>query len=220
MLTLSPLTRPASLTPIKNEVTLTQIAQIAHDPSPLPHLLLFTVIVDIKTTFSQKMGKQYLTKLKVIDPSFHYKTKTDAPGLKFNKFAHVYIFTETFGEAPKIKEVGDILRLRRFMFKIGNSGDLVGKEVKFSNWLVYHKNSTVSESYKDFQKNKNRPLNDYEARRLKQMRNFVYDFFAQNSLMYVLWWKNLPNEKNISKILQQNENEKGNFKFTNVDIIL
>ena len=57
--------------------------------------------------------------------------------MKFHKFVHINIYSESPEEAPKISDVGDIIRLRRFKFKITPKGELMGNMLKFSNWLVY-----------------------------------------------------------------------------------
>jgi hypothetical protein len=53
--------------------------------------------------------------------------------LKYHKVAFINIYTETRENAPIVKYIGDIIRLRRFSFRIGKDGDFVGSEYKYSN---------------------------------------------------------------------------------------
>lgn len=40
---------------------------------------------------------------------------------------------------PRIVSVGDVIRIRRFKFFIDDtSGKLIGKELLFSNWMVFN----------------------------------------------------------------------------------
>lgn len=57
---------------------------------------------------------EYLVKLKVIDPSFNFMTFIDNKELKFHKYVTINVYAQFQARCPKIKNVGDILRLRRF----------------------------------------------------------------------------------------------------------
>lgn len=179
---------PKELTDLKNESTL---ANIAEAPEINPHYLLFAVIIDISEPYKSVNSSNWTTKLKVIDPSFNYHSQHNIPNLKFHKFVYINIYTEKPEAAPRIKYVGDIIRLRRFHFKIAEKGELMGNEVKFSNWLIYDgkkMGSNVSSCYKDFPANKDRALNKYEEGRLSDLREWSDSFFFKNSLKYITWW--------------------------------
>ena len=67
----------------------------------------------------------------------------------------------------------------------------MGNSEKYSNWLIYSgiKNDPVKASvYKDFLKNKNRKLNDYEKGRITDLRAWADTFFFKNSLKFISWW--------------------------------
>lgn len=108
---------------LKNETTLSAIAE---NPEGNNHYLLFAVIIDISEPYKSEESTNYTTKLKIIDPSFNYKEELDIKALKFHKFVHVNIYSETPDNAPKIQHVGDIVRLRRFKFKYTPKGELMG----------------------------------------------------------------------------------------------
>ena len=57
---------------------------------------------------------QYVTKLKVIDPSFNYLAYIKNKDIKFHKYVTVNVYSQFLARCPKIKNVGDILRMRRF----------------------------------------------------------------------------------------------------------
>jgi hypothetical protein len=153
----------------------------------------------------------YITKLKIIDPTFNCKAEIKNPDLKFHKFVKVSIFTNNIGEAPKLKHVGEIIRLRRFNFKLTERGDLVANENSvISNWLIYDGNIGANEksnSYKKFDKNINRKLNEFESARLKELRKWNDSFFYQNSMRYVTWWTELKGPKGKGKAKSYEESQ-------------
>jgi len=177
-----------TLTEFKNETTL---ATIAENPEANLHYLLFAVVIDVSEPTKHEDSSNYVTRLKVIDPSFNYKEEIDAERLKFHKFVHINIFSEKPEESPRIQFVGDIIRLRRFKFKYTQKGELIGNDVKYSNWLVYSGRKgepLVSNSFKNYTKNINRTLTKNEEGRLSDLRDWADNFFYKNSLKYISWW--------------------------------
>ena len=197
---------PKELTDLKNETTL---ANIAEAPEANPHYLLFAVIIDISEPYKSVNSSNWTTKLKVIDPSFNYHSQHDIANLKFHKFVYINIYTEKPEAAPRIKYVGDIIRLRRFHFKIAEKGELMGNEVKFSNWLIYDGKkggNNSSTCYKDYPANEDRVLNKYEEGRLSDLREWSDSFFFKNSLKYITWWneyrERTKDDKGVDLILK------------------
>lgn len=197
---------PRELTDLKNESTL---ASIAEAPQPYSHYLLFAVIIDLSEPYKSINSSNWTTKLKVIDPSFNYLSQHDIKNLKFHKYVYINIYTEKPEHAPRIKYVGDIIRLRRFNFKITEKGELLGNEAKFSNWLIYDGkkgSNNISLVYKDYPANKDRPLNKYEEGRLSDLREWADSFFFKNSLKYITWWNEYrdrtKDEKGVDIILK------------------
>lgn len=177
-----------SITELKAETTL---AEIAMDPERHHHSHLFAVIIDVSEPSKGAENQNFNTRLKVIDPSFNYKAEVKAPRLRFHKYVYINVYTETPELGPKVKNVGDIIRLRRFRFKYTPTGELLGNEVKFSNWLVYGAHASKNEisiSNKQFEKNVARRLTPDEANRISDLRKWSQTFFGNNSLMYVNWW--------------------------------
>ena len=202
----------SSITELKNETTL---AAIAENPTQSVHYLLFGVIIDMSEPTKTPDAKNYITKLKVIDPSFNYKEELKLGQLKFHKFVHVNIFTEKPEDAPKITFVGDIIRLRRFRFKYTSRGELMGNESKYSNWLIYSGKkgeNEVSTSFKNYEKNKGRKLTTNESGRLSDLRNWCDNFFFKHSIKYISWWNDLKETHETKK--------KGKHSYSQVDLIL
>lgn len=202
---------------LKNETTL---AAIAENPEANPHYLLFAIIVDASEPTKFGEDSNYVTRLKIIDPSFNHKADIKGTELKFFKFAHVNIYTETPEQAPKIKYIGDIIRLRRFRWAISEAkGELQGFEkVKYSNWIIYSgekdaKNNFHSSSYKNYAKNVNRECTDYEKNRITDLREWAVEYFSKNSLRYIIWWNDCGDPfKRDEKVNQR--------KFEDVDLIV
>lgn len=201
-----------SLSELKNESTL---AAVAENPDGNLHYLLFAVIIDMSEPTKLEESKNYITKLKVVDPSFNYKEELKLGKLKFHKFVHVNIFTETPEEAPKVQFIGDIIRLRRFRFKYTSKGEVMGNDTKYANWLIYSGKkgeSEVSSSYKKFTKNSGRVLTEYEHSRLSDLRNWNDSFFFKHSIKYISWWNDLKETHDAKK--------KGKHVYEQVDLII
>lgn len=209
------------LTDLRNETTL---ASIAESPDTNPHYLLFAVIIDISEPYKSPNSTNWTTKLKVIDPSFNYHSQHDIENLKFHKFVYINIYTERPEQAPRIKYVGDIIRLRRFHFKIADKGELMGNEVKFSNWLIYDGKKGASNTtnvHKEFPANQNRQLNKYEEGRLSDLREWADSFFFKNSLKYITWWNEYrdrtKDDKGVDIILKCNAVDVSDKRFDFID---
>jgi len=84
---------------LRNEATLSSIALNEDGNS---HTLLFAVIIDISEPYKAEESNNYTTKLKVIDPSFNYKARLGNNRIKFHKFVHINIYSETPDKAPRI----------------------------------------------------------------------------------------------------------------------
>jgi hypothetical protein len=177
-----------SLTEFKNETTL---ATIAENPEANLHFLLFAVIIDVSEPLKVEDSSNYVTRIKIVDPSFNYKEEVKLERLKFHKFVHINIFSEKPEEGPKIHFVGDIIRIRRLKFKYTTKGELMGNDVKYSNWLIYSGkkgDSLESNSFKKYYKNVGRKLTKFEEGRLSDLRDWADSFFYKNSLKYISWW--------------------------------
>lgn len=129
--------------------------------------------------------------MKVIDPSFNFLAPLADTRLRFFKFCHVNIFSSERESSPKVREVGQIIRLRRFKFEISDKGELIAFERRaFSNWLIYsHDGEMVTSNAKrEFPKNFNRELSSFEQGRLQDLRFWARTFLGRWTLKKVIWW--------------------------------
>lgn len=99
-------------------------------------------------------------------------------------------------QVPNIKNIGDIIRVRRFNVNLGTKGEIFLTDVSFSNWLVYEGQGESENAYchKDFPKNKQRIMTDFEADRVEGMRKWINKFFTEHSLKNILWWTEFKTE--------------------------
>ena len=185
----------------------TTLASVAEFPDA-KNYLLFAVIIDISEPFRSSDNSHYVTKMKVVDPSFNFLAQLKLPDLKFHKFVHVSIFTDTVEEAPRIRFVGDIARLRRFCFRYSDRGELRGCEMQRSNWLVYSGRCRDVETPISFKacysKNIGRRMNGFEVVRLEALRAWADLFFSQNSLSYITWWTDLDHAVTAEEAVRRN----------------
>lgn len=63
-----------------------------------------------------------MSSFKIIDASFNYKQSVNNKEVKYFKFVKVNIFSETLESAPLCVSIGDIIRLKRFSFKLSDKG--------------------------------------------------------------------------------------------------
>lgn len=72
------------------------------------------VVLDATGAYKTFDSTDYVTKLKVIDPTYNFKTD----GYEYKKYVHVFIFTEKYSEAPSVPRVGDIIKLKKYNVSI------------------------------------------------------------------------------------------------------
>ena len=194
-------------------------ADAAEDDERRNKAYIFAVIIDIGEPFVFEDKEEYVTKVKVIDPSFNFKAYIQNSSIKFHKFVTIHLYSESVESAPKAKNVGDILRMRRFHFVLSEKGELVAYETKFSNWLIYK--GGVDESLKPTNykvkfedKNHERKFTKYEQTRIPQLRDWSYQFFSQHKIKFITWWSPLiePADEKLAT--------KDRVTTTDVDIIL
>lgn len=77
-------------------------------------MLSWGIIIDVSEPFRYEQNDDYVVKVKIIDPSFNYKEYITNRDIKFHKFVTVHIYSQFLNKCPKVKNVGDILRMRRF----------------------------------------------------------------------------------------------------------
>jgi hypothetical protein len=177
------------------------------------------VIIDICEPFRFEDKNEFVTKIKIIDHTFNFKGYINNKTIKFHKFVTVHIYSPTIAEAPKAKNVGDIIRLRRFQFVLSERGELIAYESDFSNWLIYkglNGDSLNASNYKAKweEKNNNREILPYETKRIVALREWSRGFFASHMIKYITWWSPLIEPADMVEAI------KDRTATTDVDIIL
>lgn len=124
----------SNITDLKHETTL---ASLAENQDGKNNKNFFAIIVDISEPTKCTEGSNFIVQLKIIDPSFNYKSKISCENLRFHKYANVRLIIEDVKDCPRIESIGSIFRGRRLNATVGEKGDLCLHEVKFSNWLIY-----------------------------------------------------------------------------------
>ena len=174
---------------VRDEATLGALAEDTRETNSL----IFAVIVDASPPVKTENYSNYSIMLKVVDPSFNYRCRPSVPGLTFYKHAQVYIFVEAPEEAPPIRFVGDIIRLRRFRFEVRDKGDMRGFQRKNSTWYIFGgqkddpfrplaTNRRSGDAFAELQ----RP---FEIGRLSDLRYWSDHFFFSNFLCFAVWWR-------------------------------
>lgn len=144
--------------------------------------------------------------MKIIDPTFNYLASIGNKEIKFHKFVTIFIYSQVLQWAPKIKNVGDIVRLRRFNFIINERGELIGYLNNYSNWLIYQgiKGSSFRPtSYREIEKNVERELTDFEKNRIEELRDWSYMFFQSYRIKFITWWTPLREPADEEKAIKQ-----------------
>eukprot|EP00178_Gracilaria_changii_P001085 TRINITY_DN11560_c0_g1_i1.p1 TRINITY_DN11560_c0_g1~~TRINITY_DN11560_c0_g1_i1.p1 ORF type:complete len:524 (+),score=121.67 TRINITY_DN11560_c0_g1_i1:195-1574(+) len=145
------------------------------------------------------------------------KAYIDNADIKFHKFVTVHIYSGFINKCPKIKHVGDIIRLRRFNFVLTERGELVGYCNMYSNWLIYSgkKGSKYSAtSHKDIEKNVNRALTTFEKQKLNELRDWGHDFFRSNAIRSITW------SSDLREPADENAAAKDKYTSQKVDLVL
>lgn len=176
---------------LKTEV---RLAEIANDVTKRDKHLSYGVIIDVSEPFRYENKDEYVVKIKIIDESFNYKAYIENPEIKFHKFVTIHVYSPFVNKCPKIKNVGDIIRLRRFNFVVTERGEMIGYLNMYSNWLIYQGKTGgkyKATSAKDIVPNEDRKLTAWEKSRLNELRGWCSDFFSQNSIRNITWSSDL-----------------------------
>lgn len=175
------------------------------------------MIIDISEPFRHSDGEDYITKFKIIDPTFNFKAYILNKEIKFHKFVTVMIYSKTLSKSPKVKNVGEILRLRRFEFCLTAKGELIAYQNSFANWMIFRgeRRATYTPTCAmDIEKNKNREITDWEKKRIDDLREWSFHFFSEHRIKFITWWSPLIDFEDEKSAVEQKVTKE------EVDIIL
>lgn len=71
------------------------------------------VIIDATRPFKTSRSFDYVTKLKIIDPTFNGSTNKALKDVKKN-YIHVFVYSQKLEDAPSVNQIGEIVYLKRF----------------------------------------------------------------------------------------------------------
>jgi hypothetical protein len=175
---------------VRNEAPL---AIIAEKPAKNIYRNVFGVILEASQPALLDDSGNYCVHFKIIDQTFNFTEKTGEAGLKFHKCAHVYVYTGSLEEAPKIARVGDLLRLYFARFYLSGKGELVCRTDYFCDWRVYTcdgnlkkplaANKTTREVRAD--------LTADERNYAEYLQGWSRQFLGANILKDMSWWNSL-----------------------------
>lgn len=167
-------------------------------------MMTFGVIIDNSEPFRYDEKEDYVTKIKIIDPTFNFKAEIGNKEIKFHKYVTVHVYSKIQSKCPKVRNVGDILRLRRFEFCLTPKGELIAFQNQFANWMIFRgdrKSTYTPTSYMDIEKNQKREITAFEKGRIEEIREWSYQFFGKFRIKFITWWSPLiemPDEKTAS----------------------
>lgn len=176
-------------------------ADAAEDKNKRHKMLTFGVIIDQTEPFRYDDKDEYVVKLKIIDPTFNFKTFIQNKEIKFHKFITVHIYSKVIEKVPKVRNIGEIIRLRRFEFCLTPKGELIAFQNVFANWLIFKGDRKAVYSptcYLDISKNHNREITKFEKSRIEELREWSFKFFSEHRIKFITWWSPLieaPDEK-------------------------
>lgn len=180
-------------------------------------MLTFGVIIDISEPFRFDDKDEYITKVKIVDPTFNFKALIKNPEIRFHKYVTVQIYSKRIEHCPKARFVGDILRLRRFEFCLTAKGELIAFQNSFANWMIFRGERKAVYSpfcFLNIQKNNDREITKWEQNRIEELRQWSYDFFSAHKVKFITWWTPLMEPTDEKKAIEDR------LECSEVDIIL
>lgn len=176
---------------------------------PGPIGVAYGVILDSTGHYKTDDSIDYVTKLKIIDPSLNVCKIAKKDNLE--SFVYVFIYTETVEEAPQIGRIGDIIRLENFEF---DSYQRVAKAVyhrKKSSWKIFdgRRNANRTSIISSDKINREAELSEHKL--LHQLRLWRERYFIDKSLYSMNWFK---------RAFPQNPNPETIYELVDVDIVV
>ena len=161
----------------------TDLGAIAKNPNQKASC--FAVILDVTGAYKTFDSTDYVTKFKVIDPSWNCDTKGDS---QFKRFIHVFVYSENPGAAPRVMRIGDILRIRNFEFKTYQNTEIKAVFVKGqSEWSILDGRKNANMVAVTSTKNET-ALTGPCKETIKSLRDWSEDFFKKRSIKTMNWF--------------------------------
>lgn len=152
---------------------------------PSPKQSAIGVILDATGAYKTYDSIDYVTKLKIIDPTFNYKDNST----NFKSFVHVFVYSDTPEAGPRTNRVGDIVKLTNFdvgpsltQFRTYQNSEVKALYHKGqSEWSIFdgRKNANFLPISKS--KSSSIALTNQDKETVKSLRGWAESFFAEHS---------------------------------------
>ena len=148
------------------------------------------VILDFTGTYRTDDSFDYVTKLRVIDNTYNPKAKLD---LNTEPTVFIFIYTKTEAEAPKLRNVGDIILLRNFYFDNYQTKDnnvVRGNYNKScSEWQIF--SGRANTATQAIEKSRTIPSKVFgeELEQIRKLREWLNPFFVNQGLTELSWYQ-------------------------------
>lgn len=111
---------------------------ISLSPEDMRKVSLFAVVIDNFEPYEDKSKNKHFLTVKVIDDTLN-RNEGYKKGSRIISFSYLTFCHANKESLPKFKNIGDIIRIRRFLFSFGEKGncELAGVETPISNWMVF-----------------------------------------------------------------------------------
>lgn len=191
--------------------------EIAKNKEDVKKANTYGCVIDISEPFmtkkySESVPGSFVSKIKIIDETFNFMAVSDNADLKVKKYVVLNMYSEQPFQTPRIANVGDIIRLKRFFFKINQRGELMGYENEFSDWMVYDRYISENVNPKGLKKTIfDRHFSGalyFEEERIKNLRQWMNDFFSTHSLKKILWWSRIIEPQNNDSLFSGKQQNK------------
>jgi Telomeric single stranded DNA binding POT1/CDC13 len=167
---------------------------VSHNPNEkVKRKSTYGIIIDATRPYKTETTKDYLTKIKIIDESFHPTGSQKKGTAGQREFIHLFIYTTTLEGAPNVTNIGDIIRLRRVDFEHFDNDTFrewqaqIPSGTPYKNWLIYSGRQDDSMDALSRRNAKITELSKPDRKRILELRSWGADFFSNHSGTSLEW---------------------------------
>eukprot|EP00828_Plagiopyla_frontata_P029200 TRINITY_DN3776_c0_g1_i7.p1 TRINITY_DN3776_c0_g1~~TRINITY_DN3776_c0_g1_i7.p1 ORF type:complete len:470 (+),score=73.74 TRINITY_DN3776_c0_g1_i7:119-1528(+) len=169
--------------------------------SPQKKLKAVGVILDATRPYKTSKSTDYITQIKIIDPSLNYETQISSE----KKYLHIFIYSKSLKEAPYITQIGQIIYLKRYDFERKEEyQEVSGKHnhVAKASYCLFDLNEKQENPFEIVSSDNQFAVDVSEKlkEKIKNLRGWAQSFFAKESLFKIGWFGEL--------IINQEEQDK------------
>ena len=183
---------------------------IINSPKQVAYTL--AVIMDCTGTYRTDDSYAYVTKLKVIDNSYHPLVDKTS---KLSKFVYVFLYSKTLEEAPRHFQIGDVMLLRYFLFDTYETKEGLSVRGNYnqcsSEWQIIRLNDSRSRMVVECNREFPSRLLATERTVFDTLHEWSKTYFQNNSLKSLSWY---------SADFQSSPQKEGIVEYKDIDIVL